>query len=259
MQKHSVEFVDTHAHLTAPPLLSRARELLVRARQVGVHHIVNICTDEDSLREGGALRSEFPWVFLAAATTPHDVETEGELFFPLVERAADNGQLAAIGETGLDYFHEHADKEAQRFFLSRYFELAKQRALPLVLHCRAAFDDLFALADGAYQNCPALLHCFTGTLDDVKRALDRGWLISLSGIITFKKAEMLKEVVSYVPFDRLVIETDSPYLAPCPHRGKTNEPAFVIEVAQVLAALKGISLEYCAEVTSANAARFFRF
>ncbi len=259
MQKSKTLFVDTHAHLTAPPLLAQVRDLLVRAGEAGVNHIVNICTDEDSLRAGLALCAECPWVHLAAATTPHDVEAEGESFFPFVDRAAQSGQLVAIGETGLDYFYEHADKEMQRLFLSRYFELAKQRALPLVFHCREAFDDLFAMADIEYKNSPALLHCFTGTLDEAKRVLDRGWLISLSGIVTFKKAEVLKEVAAYVPLDRLVIETDSPYLAPLPHRGKPNEPAFVIEVAKVLASLKGISLEHCAEATSANAARFFRY
>lgn len=255
----NLSFTDTHAHLTAPPLLAQVGELLARAQQAGVHHIVNICTDEASLCEGVALCAAFPWVHLAAATTPHDVEAEGESFFPAVDRAAQLGQLVAIGETGLDYFYEHADKAVQRLFLSRYFELAKQRALPLVFHCREAFDDLFAMADIEYKDSPALLHCFTGTLDEAKRVLDRGWLISLSGIVTFKKAEMLKEVASYVPLDQLVIETDAPYLAPLPHRGKSNEPAFVIEVAKVLAALKGISLEQCAEATSSNAARFFRY
>lgn len=259
MQNSKILFVDTHAHLTAPPLLAQAREILVRAQEVGVDHIVNICTDEESLREGLALRAEFPWVHLAAATTPHDVEAEGESFFSVVARAAQTGQLVAIGETGLDYFYEHADKAVQRLFLSRYFELAKQKGLPLVFHCREAFDDLFAMADVEYKDFPALLHCFTGTLDEAKRVLDRGWLISLSGIVTFKKAEVLKEVASYVPLDKLVIETDSPYLAPLPHRGKPNEPAFVIEVAKLIAFLKGISLERCAEATSANAARFFRY
>lgn len=251
-----MQWIDTHAHLTAPPLLSQVKELLLRAEAVGVHHIVNICTDADSLRAGRALRSASPGIALAAATTPHDV-VEGDPFFLEVETSAQQGELAAIGETGLDYFHAQTDPALQRLCLSRYFALATRYKLPLIVHCREAFSDLLAMAQAEYLGRPAVLHCFTGTLDEAKQVLDRGWLISLSGIVTFKKAEQLKEVASYVPLDRLVIETDSPYLAPLPHRGKPNEPAFVIEMGKALAALKGISLEECAQITTANATRFF--
>ena len=196
-------------------------------------------------------------MFNAAATTPHDVEKEGELFFPMVEKCATEGKLVAIGETGLDYHYHHSPIETQRRFMIRYFELAVKTHLPVIFHCRDAFDDLFALADQHYSKRPAVLHCFTGTLEEAKACLDRGWFISMSGIVTFKKSQLLREVAAYVPLDRLFIETDTPYLAPQSKRGKTNEPSYIDEVAQVIAQTKGISLDQLAEATKGNAVKFF--
>ncbi len=251
--------IDTHAHLTSDLMLPHLSEVLQRAMDAGVEKIVNICTDVKSLQEGIALEKTCPWVYTTAATTPHDVETEGEGFFPVVERAALEQRLVALGETGLDYFYKHSDKRVQQQFLSRYFSLAKKAKLPLVFHCREAFGDLFSMADEQYKALPALLHCFTGSLQEAKEVLDRGWLISLSGILTFKKSENLREVAKYVPLESLVIETDSPYLAPQSQRGKSNEPAFVIEIAKTLASIKGINLDEVARVTTDNAKRFFSF
>ena len=250
-------FVDTHAHLTSESLLPHVEEILDRAQKAKIGKIVNICTDERSLEEGLLLHEKFPWVFNTAATTPHDVEKEGESFFPIVERCASSGQLIAIGETGLDYFYEHSNRRIQQAFLLRYFALAKNQKLPLIFHCREAFNDLFSMADQEYMSAPAVLHCFTGTKEEAKGVLDRGWFLSFSGIVTFKKSEGLKEVAKYVPLERLFIETDAPYLSPQSHRGKPNEPSFLIETAQLIANIKGISLEELAHATRANAERFF--
>jgi len=250
-------FTDTHAHLTSLEILPQLEEVLKRAWDSGLRHIVNICTDVESLKEGLILHEKYPWVYNTAATTPHDVEKEGELFFPIVEKAARDGKLVAIGETGLDYFYTHSDRRVQQIFLERYFALAVSTHLPLIFHCRDAFQDLFAMADQLYLGKPAVLHCFTGTLEEAKGVLDRGWFLSLSGIVTFKKSEVLREVAKYVPLDRLFIETDSPYLAPQSHRGKQNEPSFLIETAATVAQLKGIDVNELAEETSLNAKRFF--
>lgn len=252
-------FVDTHAHLTSDQILPSIEEVLERAKLKGIRKIVNICTDEKSLNEGLKLHERHPWVFNAAATTPHDVEAEGESFFPEVERYATLGKLVAIGETGLDYFYEHSNKKTQQRFLLRYFALALKLKLPLIFHCRDAFEDLFAMVDQDYQGAPAVLHCFTGNLNEAKGVLDRGWYLSMSGIVTFKKSEVLREVAQYVPLERLLIETDAPYLAPQSQRGKRNEPAFLVETAQVIAVAKGISLEQLAQATEENASRFFSF
>jgi TatD DNase family protein len=252
-------FVDSHAHLTVTSVVDRVEEILQRARQKNVVAVVNICIDPASLEKGIHLAERHPWVFNAAATTPHDVEKEGALFFPMVEEAARKKQLAAIGETGLDYHYEHSPAAKQKEYLIKYFGLAVETKLPVIFHCRDAFQDLFALADHHYKGRPAVLHCFTGTMEEAKGCLERGWYVSMSGIITFKKSALLREVAAFVPLDRLLIETDTPYLAPDSKRGKSNEPSYIDETARALAAVKGISIEEVAEATAGNAARFFSF
>ena len=141
----------------------------------------------------------------------------------------------------------------------RYFDLAVRVKLPLIFHCRDAFSDLFSLTDGHYLGNPGLLHCFTGSLEEAKGVLDRGWYVSISGIITFKKSEALRQVVKYIPLDRLLIETDSPYLAPQSQRGRPNEPSYIVETVAAIAALKGKTSEEIGNVTRENAEAFFSF
>jgi TatD DNase family protein len=253
------KFIDSHAHLTSASLAQTASDMVQRAKEMGIAAIVNICTDEDSLQKGIILKKERPAVYLAAATTPHDVEQEGEDFFPIVKKAAEDKLLVAIGETGLDYHYQHSPILLQKKFLTKYFELALETALPLIFHCRDAFADLFAMADTDYRSKPGLLHCFTGTLEEARQVLDRGWYISFSGIVTFKKSEQLRAVARYVPLDRMMLETDSPYLAPQSKRGKVNEPAYLIETAEKIADLKGVSLEILAQATTENCYQFFSF
>ena len=252
-------YIDSHAHLTGDTVLPHVEEILKRAQEKGVEKIVNICTDQKSLEEGLLLAERFPWVYNTAATTPHDVEKEGESFFPIVKQCAKEKKLVAIGETGLDYHYEHSNREVQKFFLSKYFELARESKLPLVFHCREAFSDLFDMADAEYKGCPAVLHCFTGTLEEAKGCLERGWFISFSGIISFKKSESLREVAAYVPLDRMFIETDTPYLAPQSFRGKMNEPSYIEETAGVIAKLKNVSVLEVGKQTLFNANQFFLF
>lgn len=247
--------IDSHAHLTSADLLPDVERILERATLAGVSKIVNICTDEASLAAGLILARRYPILVNTAATTPHDVEKEGESFFLIVKR--DVKELVAIGETGLDYFYEHSNRKVQREFLSRYLELATSSSLPVIFHCRDAFEDLFSICDGEYKGHPAVLHCFTGSLEEAKEVIDRGWYLSFSGIITFKKSEALREVVRYAPLDRIFIETDSPYLAPQGNRGKTNEPAFIRETAEKIAEVKKVPVESVIQMTEANAAQFF--
>lgn len=209
--------------------------------------------------KGLLLSKRHPWVFNAAATTPHDVDKEGELFFSRVEECAREKKLVAIGETGLDYHYEHSSREKQKEFLIRYFALAVETRLPVIFHCREAFGDLFEIADHYYKGKPAVLHCFTGTLEEAKGCLERGWHISISGIATFKKSQALRDVAAFVPLKSLFIETDTPYLAPLSKRGKQNEPSFIDETAKVVAEARGIPVEELAEATAENAARFFSF
>jgi TatD DNase family protein len=252
--------IDSHAHLTNPQMLPDIETVLARAAQAGIVHIVNICTDAPSLKEGIALKKRFPHLLSnTAATTPHDVETEGASFFPLVETAAKAGDLVAIGETGLDYFYKHSPIERQQHYLVSYMHLALSTKLPLIFHCRDAFADLFAIADREYKSQNAILHCFTGTKEEAQGVVDRGWLLSLSGILTFKKSEALREVARLVPLSHLLIETDAPYLAPQKQRGKRNEPAYLRETAERLAEVKGLPVEQVIEQTTENAKRIFGF
>lgn len=253
-------YIDSHAHLTGETLIGECEAMLARAKKIGVGKVVNICTDLASLEKGLLLAGAHAgMVYNVAATTPHDVVSEGEEFFPVVAEAAREGKLVAVGETGLDYFYEHSDRGVQKRFLLKYFELALEVGLPLVFHCRDAFVDLFSLADVHYKNGSAVLHCFTGSLEEAREVIERGWYLSLSGIVTFKKSEALREIAKWVPLDRLLIETDAPFLAPQSKRGKTNEPAFILETASVIAQVKGLSLEKIAGETSENAKAFFSF
>lgn len=256
-------YTDSHAHLSSPDVYPGVHDMLQRAQDAGVNHIVNICTDVDTLEKGLLLAKQYPWVRNAASTTPHDVEKEGESVFPLMAKHARNGDLVAVGETGLDYHYTHSDRTIQKDFLGRYLHLALECHLPVVIHCREAFVDFFEILDAEYvvdgRHAPGVLHCFTGTIEEAENVWKRGWYLSLSGIVTFKKSEELREVARLAPLDQLLIETDTPYLAPQGHRGKLNEPAFVVETAAQIAAVRGIPLAELAAATTANAKRLFSF
>lgn len=254
-------FFDSHAHLTSEAVYNELPQILVRAQSAGVTQVVNVCTDLLTLQRGLELAKKHPWVYQAGATTPHDVEKEGEAVFETFAEAARSGQLHAVGETGLDYFYEHSNRQIQKDFLRRYLHLALECSLPVIIHCREAFQDFFEVLDAEYvmegKTAPGVLHCFTGTMVEAEEVIKRGWMLSLSGIVTFKKSVELQEVAKMVPLENLLIETDTPYLAPQKHRGKTNEPAFVVETAAFIANLKGISLEEVASATFKNARQLF--
>ena len=251
-------FYDSHAHLSGPALLPQASVLLERARSAGVDRILNICTDPSDLEAGLELQRLHPHVLNAGATTPHDVQQEGEQAFARFEEAARLGQLVAIGETGLDYHYEHSDRATQQRFLVRYLHLAATHRLPVIFHCREAFSDLFSIVDAEYPRAAsAVLHCFTGTEAEAEEVWRRGWHLSLSGIVTFKKSEALRAIARKAPLHQLLIETDSPYLAPQSRRGQQNEPAFIAETAACIAAVRGVSVSEIAEATRANAMRLF--
>lgn len=249
---------DSHAHLSSPTFDNQTDQLIDRAWQLGVRGIVNICTDADSLEKGLALSKKYPWIYNAGATTPHDVELEGEKMFPIFAKQAHEGAFVAIGETGLDYFYEHSDRSLQKRFLCRYLELAISCNLPVIIHCREAFEDLFTLIDSHYEDRVGLLHCFTGTEREAAQLIDRGWSLSISGIVTFKKSQPLRDVVKTIPLENILVETDAPYLAPQSQRGKNNEPSFLQETIETIARVKELSLEQVATRCYENARALFR-
>jgi TatD DNase family protein len=262
MREWGYMLIDSHAHLTSSAIFDQLDIVLERAQQAGVKAIVNICTDPLSLERGLALSQRCPWVYQAAATTPHDVEKEGAQVFEIMAAGARQGLLKAVGETGLDYHYEHSNRAIQKQFLRRYLHLALECQLPVIIHCREAFSDFFEILDTEYQingrHAPGVLHCFTGTMAEAEEVLKRGWMLSLSGIVTFKKSIELQEVAREVPLSQLLIETDAPYLAPQKHRGEQNEPAFLAETAQFIASLKKISFEELAMKSAQNACQLFK-
>ncbi len=252
-------FFDSHAHMTEERMFSDCESYLERAKAAGVERIINICTDKQTLKLGLELSAKHDWISSVGATTPHDVEPLGEQDFDCFAKAAREKKLVAVGETGLDYHYEHSPKKLQQLFLERYVELAIETKLPLVFHCREAFDDLFSITNNlmGQGQSKAVLHCFTGTKEEAFKAIDRGWMISMSGIVTFKRSVDLQEVAKAIPLEHLLIETDAPYLAPQSNRGKRNEPSFIGETAQMIASLKGVSLEEVAKATSDNGKAIF--
>lgn len=255
-------FFDAHAHLTFDEHAD-VMPVLERALAAGVAGIINVCTELGDLQRGIALAksaqesAKVPKIYTAAALTPHDASKDDTLFFKEIERAAQAKELVAIGETGLDYHYNHAPKEVQAASLRRYLTLAKNTNLPVVIHCRDAFDDLCLIIDETSPDVSVMLHCFTGTLEEAKRAASRGWYISMSGIVTFAKSTALQEVAKYVPQDLLLLETDSPYLAPQGFRGQTNEPAYLVATANIVATLRGQTNELLAQSTTQNVKRLF--
>jgi len=258
----TANYLDSHAHLSSDAVFEIVDELLENATQVGVTKIVNICTDITTLERGLKLSKQYPWVYNTASTTPHDVDKEGSEVFPIVEKHARAGDLVAIGETGLDYYYDHSKPQTQQLYLRKYLQLALECNLPVVIHCRDAFADFFRILDEEYivdgKHAPGVLHCFTGTVDEAKEVIKRGWYLSLSGIVTFKKSEELREVARIVPLEQLLIETDTPYLAPQSKRGKPNQPAYVTETAAKIAEIKGITVEELAKQTKINAETLFK-
>lgn len=250
-------FADSHAHLTCDPVYENIDELLDRAYVQNVDTIINIAIDKISLERALVYKSSVVSLYHSGATTPHDVEEDGERFFSHFEKAAKEGKLVAIGETGLDYYYEHSNRDIQQEYFIKYLSLAKESNLPVIIHCRDAFKDFFRLVDEYYNQTTVLMHCFTGSKEEAKEAIARGFTISFSGILTFKRSGELRQIAKCVPLEKTLIETDTPYLAPQSKRGKPNEPSFLPEIAETLAVIHNGKTEDIAALTRENTYRFF--
>lgn len=254
-----MEFVDHHCHLDFPDFAPERDAVVARAAAAGVTTLVTISTRVRQFDVYRALAEAYPRVFFSVGTHPHQAHHELDVpVAEIVEKSA-HPKCIAIGEAGLDYFYDKSPRPAQRQGLLNHIEAARQTGLPLVIHARDADADMAALLETemAKGKFSAVLHCFTGGADLARRALAIGLYISASGVITFKKSEELRAVFAGVPLDRLLVETDAPFLAPGPHRGKRNEPAFVVHTAAALAEVKGVSREAIATATTDNFYRLY--
>ena len=251
--------VDSHCHLDFPDYAGDVDGVVARAKKAGVSVCLSIGTELSRFPGVRAVAEKFPDVWCSVGVHPH--EAEKELLSdpaPLLAETS-HPKVAGIGETGLDYFYEHAPRIAQAENFRAHIAAGRQTKLPVIVHTRDADDDTIAIlkeemAKGAFTG---LIHCFTGTQKLADAALEMGFYISVSGIATFKNSAALREVIKTVPLDRLLVETDAPFLAPMPHRGKTNEPAFVVHTARLLAELKGVSEDELARATTDNFFRLF--
>jgi TatD DNase family protein len=249
--------VDHHCHLDFPDFAADLDGIVGRARAAGVGMIVSISMHVRRLAETLRIAEAYPNVFSSVGTHPHYAHTELDVPVDEIVRLSAHPKIVAIGEAGLDYFYDNSPREAQMQGFRKQIAAAQETGLPLVIHARDADADIAAVLEEtmAQRRFCAVLHCFTGGADLARRALDLGLYVSFSGILTFKKSEALREIAGSVPLDRLLVETDAPFLAPGKYRGKRNEPAYVVETAEELARVKGIPPAELARATTEN---FFR-
>lgn len=256
-------FIDSHAHIDGPEFDEDREAVIERARAAGVAAVLNVATGNPhsgDLERGVALAETDRGIFAAAGVHPHDARHFDDAAEIRITQLIDkSNRIVAWGEIGLDFHYDNSPRDVQRFAFKRQLELANERRLPVIIHTREAEDETIELLRDAKleREVPGVMHCFSGSQSLAERALDLGFFISFSGIVTFKKALELQEIAKGIPADRLLIETDCPYLAPIPHRGKRNEPANVVAVARRLAELRGVGLAEIEQLTTANFARAF--
>jgi TatD DNase family protein len=251
--------IDTHAHLDFPEFAQDLEGVLERAKKAGVDEVVSIGINLATSEKAIELANRYSEVYATVGIHPHDASPLSEKQLTTLETLARKPRVVAIGEVGLDYYRDRRPRPIQRQCLRQQLEVACKTRLPVVFHIREAHAEFFTIiADYATTLNGVVLHCFSGDWGVAKRCLDMGFYLSIPGTVTFPKAEQQQEVARRAPLDRLLVETDAPYLAPIPYRGKVNEPAFTRYTAEKVAELRGCSLEEVARQTSANAHRVFR-
>ncbi len=252
-------FVDSHCHLNYKGLIEDQDAVLARAAAAGVSGMLNISTRRREWDDIIATAQKAPNIWATIGIHPHEADDHADVDTALLVNAAAHPKVIGIGETGLDYYYDHSDRDQQRTSFRAHIAAARETGLPLIVHTRDAEEDTAQIlheemGKGAF---PGVIHCFTASREFADIALKLGLFISISGIVTFKSAADLQAIAATIPADRLLIETDSPFLAPVPHRGKSCEPAFVADTAQFLASLRGISVEDLAQQTRDNFFRLF--
>jgi TatD DNase family protein len=251
--------VDSHCHLDFPDFATELEAVVARAEAVGIGRIVTISTRVRRHAQVLAIAERFPDIYCSVGTHPHNAHEELDIGAGELVQRTRHAKVVAIGEAGLDYHYDYSPRAAQEQGFRAHIAAARETGLPLVIHSREADDDMARIlkeetGKGAF---PAILHCFTGSRELAFAALDLGLYISFTGILTFKNSQGLRDIARDLPAERILVETDAPYLAPGPHRGKRNEPAFVVETAKVLAAARGVSPDEIARQTTENFFRLF--
>lgn len=254
-----MSFIDSHCHLNYKGLVEQQQDVLERARAAGVSTMLTISTRESEWDDVIGIAEREADIWATIGIHPHEADSHAHIDTAKLVERAQHPRVVGIGESGLDYYYDHSDRSRQQTSFRAHIAAARETGLPIIVHTRDAEEDTAAIlreemGKGAY---PGVIHCFTASGAFADIALELGFYISISGIVTFKNARDLQETATRLPIERLLIETDSPFLAPIPHRGKTGEPAFVADTARFLANLRGIDVMTLAEATSANFHRLF--
>lgn len=255
-----MHLIDTHAHLDYPHLAEQLDDVLQRAQDAGVKNIITIGVKLSTSERPKAIADAHDHIWCSVGIHPHEAENEPlSCDVDAIRKAADHPKCVAIGEAGLDYFYDNAPRDKQAESLRAQITVARELDLPIIIHSRDADDDMADILEDEYKKGPykGVMHCFSSGDELAQRALAIGFYISFSGILTFKSATTLQEIAKLVPQDRLLVETDAPFLAPVPMRGKKNEPAFTSYTAEFLANLRGMTKEEIAEITTKNAQQLF--
>jgi TatD DNase family protein len=252
-------YIDTHAHLTFPEFQIDLPEVIRRAKEANVEAVINIALDDEGTRKSIKMAEEYPgFIFNAIGLHPHDASQWNAETYNKLKEIAEKNKIIAIGETGLDYHYKLSPIEQQQMVFRKLLQLAQELDIPAVIHSReAAEDTIKIIREENRGNLKGVMHCFSGDMDLGRWTLDMGLYISFTGNITFPKADKIRQAAKEIPLDRLMIETDCPFLAPQAFRGKRNEPAYVIKVAEKIAEIKGLTAEEVAIATTKNARTLF--
>jgi TatD DNase family protein len=258
----ALELVDSHAHVDVAEFDSDRDAMLARARTAGVRTILAIGgggSDPAALASTIPFAERYDWIYAAAGVHPHEAKLATPAHYEKLSVLARHPRFLGWGEIGLDYHYDHSPREVQQRVFIEQLEIARAAHRPVILHCRDAWSDCLAALDAHWHGSGlgGIFHCFTGTLDDARRGIQMGFLVSFAGNITFPKAQNLRDVAAALPLTSLLIETDSPFLAPQPHRGRRNEPAFVAEVARTLGPVRNLAPTEVASAAAENFRRFF--
>lgn len=251
--------VDSHCHLDFPDFQEDFEAVLTRADEAGIKTMMTICTHVTKFDQVHDIAKAHDHIYCTVGIHPHNADSEPEVSVDELVEMASHPKVVGLGETGLDYFYEHSPRDIQRRQFRTHITAARQLDLPVIVHTRDAEEDTLEILEDEYAKAPfkGLIHCFSASDAFAKRVVELGFYISISGIVTFKKAQELRDTVQNVPMERLLVETDAPYLAPIPKRGKRNEPAYTAYTAACVAEIKGVSEEAFAEQSTENYFRLF--
>ena len=256
-----MDLIDSHAHIDFPQFADDRAAMLQRAREAGVNTLLAIGSGPGPEELDAALpyAEQYDWIYSSIGIHPHQAKEAAAPHFDKLASLARHRKVIAWGEIGLDYFYDHSPRDVQASVFRKQMELAHAAKLPIIIHCRDAWDDCLNMLEQHWKPTAlgGILHCFTGMLDHAKRGLDLGFLISFAGNSTYPKAQNIRDVARDMPLENILIETDAPFLAPQPYRGKRNEPAYVAEVAKTLATVRNLAPEEIASTTASNFRRFF--